>query len=148
MSRLDAEVEARLVEAAWAVRVHAYAPYSRFKVGAAVLAESGQIYSGANVENASFPAGCCAERSAVAAAASAGERRLIGLAVATDTDKPVTLCGLCRQTVREFARDLPVILSFAGGRGRAETTLAILLPNSFGPEDLLAAAKTPPEESR
>ena len=109
-----------------------------------MVAESGRIYAGANVENASFPVGHCAERSAVAAAVSAGERRLVGLVVATGTEVPVTLCGLCRQTVREFARDLPIVLSYDGRQGRATTTLATLLPSSFGPEDLLAAARSEP----
>lgn len=132
MSSLDIEA---LVEAAWAVREHAYAPYSRFRVGAAVRAGSGRVYVGANVENASYPVGACAERAAVCAAVSAGEREIVAVAIATDTPKPVSPCGLCRQTLREFGADMEVVLASRDG-GRHSTRLGELLPMSFGPDDL------------
>lgn len=124
-----------LVEAAWAVREHAYAPYSDFRVGAAVRAGSGRIYVGANVENASYPVGCCAERSAVCAAVSAGERELRAIAIVAGREEPTTPCGLCRQTLREFARDMDVLCVGLHGR-TLRTRLADLLPHGFGPADL------------
>ncbi|MGM0578756.1 MAG: cytidine deaminase [Myxococcota bacterium] len=127
--------EEELVAAAEAVRANAYAPYSGFPVGAAVRGASGRIYVGANVENAAFPAGTCAERSAVSAAVSAGERALVAVAIAVGRDQPAPPCGVCRQTLREFAEDMDVIL--VGGSGRSERArLADLLPRSFGPDDL------------
>ena len=92
--------EDELVAAARSAHGNAYAPYSQFHVGAAVLASSGVIYAGANVESASYPVGICAERSAIAAAASAGERRIEAVAIVTDTDDPVCPCGMCRQMIR------------------------------------------------
>lgn len=128
-------LEDALVEAAWAVRDNAYAPYSRFRVGAAVRGKSGRVYVGANVENASYPVGACAERSAVCAAVSAGEREIEAVAIATDTASPVSPCGLCRQTLREFGPEMAVVLSSRDG-ARYRTALSELLPMSFGPEDL------------
>ncbi len=123
----------QLEEAACAVRERAYAPYSQFKVGAAVMGESGKIYDGANVENASFGLTICAERAAIAKAVSAGERGIRAVAVCTENG--VTPCGACRQVIREFAADCPVYL--VGGEGRRrETSLAALLPESFGKGDL------------
>ncbi|MCB9728473.1 MAG: cytidine deaminase [Deltaproteobacteria bacterium] len=129
--------EDALVAAAWAVREHAYAPYSRFRVGAAVRGASGRIYVGANVENAAYPVGACAERSAVCAAVSAGERQIVAVGIATDTDAPVSPCGLCRQTLREFGADMEVVLA-SRGDARRRMRLSDLLPMSFGPEDLAA----------
>ena len=127
--------EDALVEAAWQVRSRAYAPYSGFRVGAAVLMASGKVYVGANVENASYPVGICAERSALAAAASAGERHLEAIALVADTDRVVGPCGMCRQTIREFGTDVAVVVSI---RNDARTRFSIedLLPSSFGPEAL------------
>jgi cytidine deaminase len=121
---------AELARAARAARARAYAPYSRFEVGAAVRA-GGRIFAGANVENASFGATLCAERAAIAAAVNAGARRLDALAVASATAPPTPPCGICLQTLAEFAGpDLPITL--AGARGaRVETTLGELLPHGF-----------------
>lgn len=131
--------EAELVAAARAAFGNAYAPYSAFHVGAAVRADDGAIYSGCNVENATFGATVCAERNAVAAAVRAGARRLVACAVVTHHDHPASPCGICRQVLREFAVDLPIVSVTTDG-DRAEWTLAQLLPESFGPEDLATKA--------
>ena len=121
---------AALGRAARAVRRRAYAPYSRFTVGAAVRA-GGATYAGANVENCSYGLTICAERSAVAAMAAAGGRRIEAVAVASGTAPPTPPCGMCLQTLAEFAGpELPVLL--LGARGsRVETTLGALLPMAF-----------------
>ncbi len=123
----------RLVEAALAVRAQAYAPYSRFLVGAAVLSSSGVIYTGCNVENASYGATVCAERNAIAQMVAAGERSAVACAVVTKGKDPAAPCGLCRQVLYEFADDMPVLLIGLQGarRTRIETTLAALLPRGF-----------------
>ena len=132
---------AEIVAKALEMVPRAYAPYSRFQVGAAVLAASGRIYGGANVENASNGAGVCAERNAIAAAVNAGERRLAAVAVAGGKDGVVTdfcpPCGICRQVMREFCD--PAAFRVVLVKSAAETksfTLAELLPESFGPEAL------------
>ncbi|HEX8951911.1 MAG TPA: cytidine deaminase [Polyangia bacterium] len=125
-----------LLEAARAVRANAYAPYSRYHVGAAVRAASGKIYVGANVENASYGLALCAERSAVAAAVAAGEKRLTAVAVVTATSPPAAPCGMCRQVLAEFADDaLPIALGNDAGE-RTDTTLGALLPHAFRSGDL------------
>lgn len=126
MSRRDD----RLAAAARAARRRAYAPYSGFRVGAAVRA-GGRVFEGANVENASYGLTLCAERTAVAAAALAGARRLEAVAVASGTSPPTPPCGMCLQTLAEFAGPgLPVLL--AGARGAlVRTTLGELLPRGF-----------------
>jgi cytidine deaminase len=125
-----------LVAAARAVRTQAYAPYSRFAVGAAVLDEQGRIHAGCNVENAAYPQGWCAETSAIAAMVAAGGRRILAVAVCAEAQQPVTPCGGCRQKLREFAADdCPVWVADAQ-QVQARFTLAQLLPCSFGPEHL------------
>jgi cytidine deaminase len=121
---------AALARAARSARRRAYAPYSRFRVGAAVQA-GGNIYSGCNIENASYGLTVCAERVAVATAVAAGARRIDGIAVATGTDEPTPPCGMCLQTLAEFAGpELPVRLVGARG-GTVDTTLGELLPRAF-----------------
>lgn len=122
---------AALARAARAARRRAYAPYSRFRVGAAVRA-GGDIHSGCNVENASYGLTVCAERVAVATAVAAGARRIDAIAVASGTEEPTPPCGMCLQTLAEFAGpELPVRLVGARG-GTVDTTLGELLPRAFG----------------
>jgi len=120
----------RLIAAAKAARDNAYAPYSGFPVGAAVLMEDGSIHAAANVENCIPALSICAERNAISAAASAGLRKPQAVAVVADMTPPARPCGLCRQTLSEFADDLPILVVNAQGE-REETTLAELLPQRF-----------------
>jgi cytidine deaminase len=126
----------QLLHAARQAQARAYAPYSHFAVGAAVLDDQGRIHAGCNVENAAYPEGLCAEAGAFSAMVLAGGRRVRALAVVGDGAALVTPCGGCRQKLREFgAPDTPVLV---GDRVqlRARFTLAQLLPDSFGPEVL------------
>ena len=134
-----------LVAAARAARERAYAPYSGFRVGAALLTDGGDIIAGANLENASYGLSICAERAAVAAAVAAGHRRFEAIAVASPGPDPATPCGACRQVLREFPRgvDLEVLCAGEAGERLLATTLGALLPDSFGPEDLGAPADPP-----
>ena len=124
-----------LFEKACAALENSYAPYSRFKVGACILTESGKTYSGCNFENASLGATICAERCAASCAIAAGERRFKAVAIAGES-APAWPCGICRQVLREFSDlTMPVIVGKAG-EGFQIRTLGELLPESFGPEDL------------
>ncbi len=125
-----------LVEAAIAVRAQAYAPYSGHPVGAAVEDEAGAIHAGCNVENAAYPQGVCAEASAISAMIASGARRIAAIAIAGPGTHLCTPCGGCRQKIREFAGpDTPILIcTDAGVIGRY--TLADLLPDSFGPDNL------------
>ena len=120
----------RLIEAARAARANAYAPYSGFPVGAAVLMEDGSIHAAGNVENCIPALSICAERNAISAAASAGLRKPQAIAVVADMSPPARPCGLCRQTLTEFVDDLPILVVNAQGE-REETTLGELLPQRF-----------------
>jgi len=123
-----------LVRAAQEALTHAYAPYSGYRVGAAVMAGH-KIFKGANIENASYGLTICAERSAVVAAVSSGAREIQGVAVAVENGVP-SPCGACRQVLREFGSDFPVYL-VGGDKVVRETTLQRLLPDSFGPDFLV-----------
>src|SRR6218665_3708020 len=128
--------DADLFAAAEAIRARAYAPYSNFHVGAAILADDGKIYSGCNIENAAYPVGNCAEASAIAAMIAGGGKRITRIYVTGPGSAPVTPCGGCRQRIREFA-DLSVQIVSHGVAGTPlEQTIADLLPHSFGPEFL------------
>lgn len=125
-----------LFTAAEAIRAKAYAPYSRFKVGAAILADDGKVYTGCNIENAAYPQGNCAEASAIAAMIAGGATRIKRIYVTGPGSVPVTPCGGCRQRIREFADlDVTVISHGVEGAPLAES-LGGLLPHSFGPEYL------------
>ncbi|MGO4870566.1 MAG: cytidine deaminase [Roseiarcus sp.] len=125
-----------LFAAAKAAQAHAYAPYSRFKVGAALRTPSGTVFSGCNVENAAYPQGACAESGAIGAMALAGERRIADIVVVGEGEALCTPCGGCRQRIREFA-DAKTRVHVAGPEGvRATFTLEELLPHSFGPGHL------------
>ncbi len=131
---ITAEQRAELVRRAGEARRRAYAPYSGYPVGAAVLARSGQIYDGVNVENAAYPSGICAERSAVFTAVSQGERELLAVAVVNANGG--TPCGSCRQVLSEFGPGARVIVADGEGRIVLEAPLEGLLPHAFGAADL------------
>ena len=126
----------QLFAAAETVRARAYAPYSKFQVGAAILADDGKIYVGANVENAAYPIGNCAEASAIAAMIAGGAHRIRRMYVTGPGSTPVTPCGGCRQRIREFADLDVVVISHGVGGAPLHQTVAGLLPHSFGPEFL------------
>jgi cytidine deaminase len=126
---------ARLIAAARAAAEWAYCPYSRFRVGAAVLSDDGRVFSGCNVENASYGLTMCAERASVFQAVAHGATRLRAVVVYTPTDKPTAPCGACRQVLYEFGPDLDVIC-ICDGPDQMRTTLADLLPGAFGPHNL------------
>ncbi len=131
---------AELIAAARAVQSQAYAPYSGFSVGAAVRTSDGRIFAGANIENASYGLAVCAERTAVLAAVLAGARQLVGVAVCTSLWPPAAPCGMCRQTLAEFAHDAEVVLCSPSGPAQ-RTRLAVLLPHAFRPSDLAQFAE-------
>lgn len=131
---LTDQIRDNLIKAAIEVRHWAYAPYSHYAVGAALLTASGRIYDGINVENASYPNTICAERVAVFKAVSEGERQFEAIAVVTDNGG--SPCGACRQVLAEFGLDIIVLIVDGEGRLCKETTVAELLPGAFGPTDL------------
>jgi cytidine deaminase len=125
-----------LFRAALAARKNAYAPYSRFLVGAAVRGASGAIHSGANVENAAYPVGTCAEAGAIAAMVGAGERQIAEILIIAESAEPIMPCGACRQRIFEFAmKDVKVHSANLTGV-RKSVLFAELFPHAFGPENL------------
>jgi cytidine deaminase len=132
--RVDSALLDHLVQEAKEARLRAYAPYSRYLVGAAIATKKGNIYSGCNVENASFGATICAERGAIMKMVAAGELEPIACAVVTGDAEGASPCGICRQVLVEFARDMPIVLVGLGSRegetGRV-VRLADLLPLAF-----------------
>ena len=123
-----------LMKIARKARQNAYAPYSHFAVGAALLAESGRVYTGCNIENASYGLTCCAERNAIFAAVGAGERRFKMLAVAADSPEPVAPCGACRQVIAEFG--IPLVVMGNLKEATKTMTAGELLPYGFGQESM------------
>lgn len=125
----------RLVVAATQARARAYAPYSRYRVGAALLTKVGHVYAGCNVENSTFGATICAERSAIAAMVAAGDREPVACVVVTAGPRPGSPCGICRQVLSEFAEDMKVVMIAKDARGkevgRSEARLSALLPQAF-----------------
>ena len=134
MAELNEDQRKELIAAAVNVRRWAYAPYSHYSVGAAVLTASGRIYDGVNVENAAYPNSICAERVAVFKAVAQGERQLIAVAVATENGG--SPCGACRQVLSEFGPQMAVFIADLEGKLLKETSIAELLPGAFGPQDL------------
>ncbi len=131
---MNNETRQKLIEAAIQARQWAYAPYSKYAVGAALLTSGGRVYDGVNVENAAFPTTMCAERVAVYKAVSEGEREFEAIVVATSNGG--TPCGACRQVLAEFGLDTQVIIVTADGEVKQEATLRDLLPGAFTPKDL------------
>ena len=120
-----------LLKKALATAPYAYAPFSGFKVGAALLSKKGKIHTGVNIENASFGATLCAERSALASAVSQGEREFEKIAVITSTGSFVRPCGICRQVLAEFAEDILIVSASKEGSGVDAVRLPVLLPEGF-----------------
>lgn len=133
----DASPDVReLFAAAVAAQANAYCPYSKYPVGAAVRTASGAVYAGCNVENAAYPNGTCAEAGAIAAMAVAGERVIVEVVTVTGGDSPGTPCGGCRQRIREFAGPDAMIHATTSSGAVISMSMADLLPDSFGPENL------------
>jgi len=125
-----------LLNEALAVRERAWVPYSRFKVGAAIRAQSGAVYAGCNVENVAYPQGTCAEAGAIAAMVAGGDTRIAEVVVVADSEHPTTPCGGCRQKLREFAGP-EVVVTMVTLEGRSlSMTMEQLLPGAFGPEHM------------
>ena len=132
---MEAELKQKLINLALQARQWAYAPYSHYTVGAALITSSGKIYDGVNVENASYPVSICAERVAIFKAISQGEREIKALVVATENGGAP--CGSCRQVLSEFGMDTEVIVIDSTGKIFQETTVKDLLPGAFTPRDLI-----------
>lgn len=132
--KITDETRDNLIHSALDAREWAYAPYSHYKVGAALLTTSGRVYDGVNVENAAYPNGICAERVAVFKAVSEGEREFSAIAIVTSNGG--SPCGACRQVLSEFGQDTLVYLADENGEIYRETTVAGLLPDAFGRENL------------
>ena len=126
----------KLVKEAEKARKRAYTPYSKFKVGAAILSADGKIFTGCNIENASFGMSVCAERVAIFKAISEGSTKFEAIAVVGDTDKPCSPCGACRQVISEFGEDIPLIMANLKGDIKIKK-IGELLPEAFGKRDLL-----------
>jgi cytidine deaminase len=135
MKKITPNLENRLTQAARSAAKRAYAPYSKFHVGAAVLAGSGKIYSGCNVENASYGLCNCAERTAIFSAVAAGETQIRCVVVFTPTKHATPPCGACRQVINEFGPQARV-LSICDSEDQIDTSLESLLPAAFGPGNL------------
>lgn len=124
-----------LLEAARRAQARAYAPYSNYRVGAAILGNDGQIYTGCNVENASYSLCICAERNAIFAAVASGVHTLLAVAVYSDGPSAATPCGACRQVISEFATNCAIVCLSSSG-ARVQTSVCELLPHAFGPKTL------------
>ena len=135
MTQIENETLEKLIETARNARCWAYAPYSHYAVGAALLTAGGSIYDGVNIENAAYPTGICAERVAIFKAISEGERDFTAIVVMTDNGG--TPCGSCRQVMAEFGLSTRVLIVDTKGKTHMDTTVEELLPRAFRPEDLL-----------
>jgi len=137
----------RLETAARRAAKASYSPYSKFEVGAAVLAGSGRIYAGSNVENASYGLCNCAERTAIFTATTAGERKVEAVVVYTPTATPTMPCGACRQVINEFGPQA-VVIAICDSAEKIESTLPALLSQAFGPENLIKASTAAARKAR
>ncbi|CEL11080.1 Putative Catalytic activity: Cytidine H(2)O <=_ uridine NH(3) [Aspergillus calidoustus] len=135
MATLTPQEVETLSSKAEAAKAAAYCPYSKFRVGACLLTETGEYIAGANVENASYPVGTCAERVAFGTAVVAGQRRFKAIAVATDISPPASPCGMCRQFMSEFTSPSFPVYMYDKDMNCTITTIGQLLPSSFGPDD-------------
>ena len=145
---MEKKLPAKLLAAATHARTRAYAPYSKFQVGAAILADDGNVYSGGNVENAAYPNGVCAETSAISAMVLGGAKKIRAIAVVAGGPKLVTPCGGCRQRIAEFSEpETPVHVCGPDGL-KATFTIAELLPASFDKRNLKEKAGLNPKRSR
>ncbi|KAJ3098674.1 hypothetical protein HDU97_003791 [Phlyctochytrium planicorne] len=133
--KVTPEIEVQLGKLASEAKNGSYSPYSKFRVGASLLSKNGNIWLGANVENASYGGAICAERTAFVKAVSEGDRRFVAVAVATDVDDFISPCGFCRQFMVEFGKSLLVYLFKSDGTFKLYT-LSELIPDSFGPDEL------------
>ena len=131
---LTNDVRTRLIKLALDAREQAYAPYSKYQVGAAAVTKSGRFFTGCNIESAAYPTSMCAERVAIFKAVSEGEHEFVALAVVTSNGG--TPCGACRQVMAEFGLDTVVLVADTQGKLRQEATVSELLPGAFGPGDL------------
>jgi cytidine deaminase len=132
--QIDKQTWNALYRAAMDARDKAWAPYSKFQVGAALLLPNGDIVTGCNVENATYGATVCAERTAVGCAVAGGHREFRAICIVTDLEEPAAPCGICRQVLAEFCDDLPIMLANPDG-DRARVTLSELLPRRFSGRD-------------
>lgn len=130
MSKITQQIQEKLIEAATKVQANAYAPYSNFRVGAALLLEDGSIEVGCNVENASYGLSICAERVAVTSMIAKGKSKILAVAVVSSPQDPAAPCGACRQFLSEFNGEMPVIMASNGGAVKT-MSLAELLPLQF-----------------
>lgn len=134
---MDLEPEiVELFEAAKSAQTNAHAPYSGYRVGAAIRTTSGDVFTGCNVENSSYPEGTCAEAGAIAAMVVGGGREIDAIVTVTDSDTPGTPCGGCRQRIREFARPDTRVVAMTSAGVAIASTMSAILPDSFGPENL------------
>ncbi len=131
-----------LFDAARAAQARAYAPYSRFRVGAAIRGQSGAVFSGCNVENAAYPTGVCAEASAISAMVLAGELRISEILVISNGLQPITPCGACRQRIHEFSSANTKVHSAGANGVNMSSGIGELLPHAFGPVDLARRKRT------
>lgn len=126
----------KLIEAATEARKKAYAPYSKFQVGAAVLCDDGTIFTGCNVENASYGLTCCAERTAIFKAVSEGHQKFQAIAIVLDSPDPSAPCGACRQVIFEFGPHIDVVMANVGSKKVDVMKITELIPRAFGPSSL------------
>ncbi len=130
----------QLVEMAREARQKAYVPYSHFPVGAAVLTGTGRVFTGCNVENAAYGSTICAEQTAVVKAVSEGEREIVAIAVVADTEGPCSPCGLCRQVISEFGKEIRVVMANLAGRTSVKT-IGELLPATFDADQFYSSGE-------